>query len=293
MSDDKKAIDVLPGHMSVSAVRVERNLFFRRPQAATHRYTEHSPPAVHEHGHHSCNCTKNVSVRPDGNPDWMTQEITLEHPPIGELRPEFRLCENWLNFSWGLPRSHDEAITRPHDHASFGWTRGGLHGTQNLGQRSVRVGITLPGHGPTDWFGAGLYMGNRIDVSTLRNGWMPSQIVDISKLGETDLWLYDCWSGDERMRVMPASDETRMWLKALLEVEAIHARTKVYRENFASPIDELRRGVEDDVDLSDRVGSIIRTMANVVTTIRSTELFQISEEMTSTLRSVVHAAELQ
>lgn len=44
MSDDKKAIDVLPGHMSVSAVRVERNLFFRRPQAATHRYTEHSPP---------------------------------------------------------------------------------------------------------------------------------------------------------------------------------------------------------------------------------------------------------
>jgi hypothetical protein len=273
--------------MTTARVHVERRHFFRRPGEPTQRFVEHAPP-LDEIDHPICGCTKNVAVRPAGEPDQKGQEITLVYAPIGELRPEFWLCHNVLQFSWGAPpkRSASGAIVENHEHAHFGWTRLSHHGTANPGSRSVGVGVTLPG----GHFSGHLYMGNRIDVSALMNGWCPSRIVKLDALREDDLWVHDCSSGNEAMRLFSDSDESRMWKKVLLDNERLQASVGRYRSDFTEPVEALRVRVEQDEELIALATTIVEAMAPIVTGIRTTELFRLTQEVDRTIQAMTRAS---
>ena len=277
--------------MTTSRVHVERSLFFRRPQEQTQRFVEHAPPLA-EHDHPICDCTKNVAARPDGEPDQKGQGITLVYAPIGALRPEFRLCHNVLQFCWGAPPTRTESghITGHYSHAYFGWTRLSHHGTANPGSRSVGVGVTLPGHGQVGHFRGHLYMGNGIDVSVLMNGWCPSRIVKLDALREDDLWVHDCSSGNEAMRIFSDSDEARMWKKVLLDGERLQACVGRYRSDFTEPVEALRTRVEQDEELIALATTVVETMAPIVTGIRTTELFRLTQEVDRTIQAMTRAA---
>ena len=277
--------------MTTAQVHVERRHFFRRPREQTQRFVEHAPP-LEESDHLICGCTKNVAVRPEGEPDQKGQEITLVYAPIGELRPEFCLCHNVLQFCWGPPPTRTESghIMGNYDHAHFSWTRLSHHGTANPGQRSVNVGVTLPGHGPFDHFSGHLYMGNRIDVSELMNGWCPSRIVKLDDLREDDLWVHGCSSGNEAMRFFSASDEAQVWKKVLLDTERLQACVGRYRSDLTEPVEALRTRVEQDEELIALATTVVETMAPIVTGLRTTELFRLTQEVERTIRAMTMAA---
>ena len=133
-------------------------------------------------------------------------------------------------------------------------------------------------------------MGNGIDVSVLMNGWCPSRIVKLDALREDDLWVHDCSSGNEAMRIFSDSDEARMWKKVLLDGERLQACVGRYRSDFTEPVEALRTRVEQDEELIALATTVVETMAPIVTGIRTTELFRLTQEVDRTIQAMTRAA---
>lgn len=268
-------------------INVKRYSFFKGPRGENIRFTEHSPH-VQEHDHAVCDCTKNVSERPKGEPKQVTQEIIFIHEPIGELRPTFTLCDQWLTFFWGAEPERTESghimASTPYSHANFRF--------RHRREHSVEITIVPSDVGTIerigDAFFANLFVGNRIDISTLMNGHSPSRIVDLSKIKETDVWVHKCFFGDEAMRVFADCEESRTWQCVMAEVELIERCVDVYRKDFSDPIVELRQRIEKDTRLLELTGSVIKTLAPIVDQAKSvpipawldhTELFRLGNEV--------------
>lgn len=267
-------------------INVKRYSFFKGPRGENIRFTEHSPH-VQEHDHSVCNCTKNVAERPKGVPKQVTQEVIFIHEPIGELRPTFTLCDQWLTFFWGPEPERTESghimASTPYSHANFRF---------HHRERGVEIAIVPSDVGTIerigDAFFADLFVGNRIDISTLMNGHSPSRIVDLSAIKDSDVWVHKCFFGDEAIRVFADGEEARTWQRVMADMELISSRMDLYRKDFSDPIVELRQRIEKDTLLLDTTSSVIKTLAPIVEQAKAhsipalldhTELFRLGNEV--------------
>ena len=268
-------------------INVKRYSYFKGPRGENIRFTEHSPH-VQAHDHAVCDCTKNVAERPKGTPKQVVQEIIFIHEPIGELRPTFTLCDQWLTFFWGAEPERTESgmimASTPYSHANFRF--------RHHGERSVEIAIVPSDVGTieriSDAFFANLFVGNRIDISTLMNGHSPSRIVDLSAIKDTDVWVHKCFFGDEAMRVFADGEETRTWQRVMADMELIESRVDLYRKDSSDPIAELHQRIEKDALLLDTTSSVIETLAPIVEQAKAhpipaaldhTELFRLGNEV--------------
>lgn len=282
---------------SNTLVRVDRFTFYRSTSGPTLRFVEHAPPAP-EHDHEICDCTRNVSARPPGNADQVTQEVLVDGNVDG-MRSTFRLLEGSLRFEWGPKPATDHRIAKllrdggAHANLRFGRHSNGYGGR---GEHSVEFGCTLPGHGPSlpgdgplGYFGTTLYMGNRIDTSRFLNGHSPSRTSDVKALGPKDLWLHGyVWDADfllERVRTMPDSEEANAWRDVFLHMQEIQLRNARYL--FPEPsVEELRTHASNDHDLLSRVCFVRETAARFIRSLRSTDLFRIDTEISDEMTRV-------
>ena len=236
---------------------VERHNFFHQKAAQTLRFSEHAPP-VTECDHPICNCTKNVAQRPEGEPNQITQEITLILPEIEDLKPDFRLSKNWLTFRWA------------DQYAYFIF---------NPKETSLQIKIPIPNYSLTDRFFANLFLGNKIDTSTLYNGHSPSKVINLSKLDEK-LWLHECDWGREAVRIFGESEESKsVWRCSFILSDKIKQLSSKYVQILNQPVEEIYRSINEDTELMEMISFLVSTLAPIVMSIRTTELFKLAEEI--------------
>lgn len=175
---------------------VTRHNFFRGV-AQYERFTEHAPLCVEEAEHDVCNCTKSVVERPPGEPAIISQTVKFTEQ-VGPYRMQLSLgastdtADNnaamfsiyWPRDAGKPPRRHGEKG----EHAYFWFTR----------DDHLKVEVSGTGdNGDIDCTLGDVFFGNEVDLSKLRNGWMPSKVVDLSTLTPDDVWTHYCLFGPE------------------------------------------------------------------------------------------------
>jgi hypothetical protein len=221
----------------------------------TLRFVEHAPADVHETDHDVCGCTRNVIERPSGKPHEVRPVIVL-HARRDPFTIEFDLTSQWLTFKFDEPlpavqdaahpanrkmRSHFHGIKKPDPHAYF-----------MFGENKLNIEIALDGYGLTDCFFAHVFIGNKVDTSTMMNGHSPSRIVDLSKIGADDVWVHDCICGPEAMRILP-SICTNLYRTMNEDMNAMRTRIRPYALDLMGEVSvsvtETRKRLMNDVTM--------------------------------------------
>ena len=159
-------------------VTVTRDNFFATTSGGHLRWAEASPTTAHQHGF-ECGCTQNVTARPSGSPASVRQEIRILWDGC-VIALEDEVAEPWVTFrragdteSW-IARKRVGTDEEDDDHA---YIRFDGH------QEAAKLEVSSPGFGLIGCVLIDLYLGNQIDIRRLYNGFMPSRVVKLSKIG--------------------------------------------------------------------------------------------------------------
>lgn len=168
---------------------VERHSFYTGENKKI-RYSEYWPSKQHE-DRNICGCTREVSKRPNGNPDQITQDVTI----YGDGW-DFKLFTPWLTF-------RKEKQQDPHAYFIF-WKK----------DKSLKVEVVEP-YTMADFdnkvFIGDMFLGNEINIGDFFNGHSPSKIVNLSEINPNDLWTH-CCSGEEAYSIINnCPDEIDLW----------------------------------------------------------------------------------
>lgn len=238
-------------------IAVERFSFFDVQGGHHLRYVEHSPPEFHR-DHAECGCTKNVSSRPSGRPSNVHQEFYVDDPAYCH-----QLSRRWLTFG---------ATNGAHAYFMFG-------GARSISESSVKIEITMPGHGLTDCFFGSLYLGNRIDVSRFVNGHSPSEIVKLDEIAPDQLWVHDCNWGREAIRHLPDDQEAVAWRNVFALVRKIDEQVMPLIADLESSVDALRARLEANDKLVMAAYRLKDRLSTIIVNFRESELFHICNEV--------------
>lgn len=255
-------------------VKVKRNSFFRQAKGATLRFTETSPPEEDQHDHQLCNCTKNVCVRPDGEPEQVNQSLVIEQQ-MGDRRLSLEIYGGkiHINFYWPDAEAREKKA-----HAYF-WH----HPNPNRFQ----IEIIKPGYGGTGCFFGSLCFGNDIDISRLMNGHAPSRIIDLAKIGDDEVWAHECSWGTEAMATFdPTNAETGFWMELHKDCSQLEARLADKVADVSTPVDELRAVFEEDRELLDFAQARSSQLSDILDRLDDTVLFKCCDDVYCRTREV-------
>lgn len=176
-------------------IAVERTSFFDSTLGALRYVERRGAPSEHER-HVDCACTMTVTGRPLGQPTHVTQALHFASKrKSGALTVTLRESAGvhdrglYWTFTWGNP-DVDALGTGSQPHAYF-W----FSGREQSAQIEI-VPTVFSRRVPDDYISAMLYMGNKIDTSLFFNGHSPSRVIDLSTIGDRELWLHDAHSFD-------------------------------------------------------------------------------------------------
>ena len=250
-------------------IHVARTLYFGGERGGRLTFTEDSP-AVEHTDHQVCGCTKHVKERPAGEPESRTHRFRVLGE-VGRFRTEFCLSTLWFTVRWGEdPRAHTYYRFKP-------------------GERSCIIEHVVR---EPDWssaesrsrdlFFANLYMGNRINTGSFRNGGMPSQIVDLATIKPGQIWLHSGRGGPgERMSFFPDGDsqEAHLWRETFDRVELLNEHVRPHREDFTSTVDQVRTSMTADSVLTESVSWLQHRLSSFTDSIEGSTLRKLAREL--------------
>jgi hypothetical protein len=262
----------------MSKLSATRYSFFKG-ETQTLRFAEHVPPKE-ECDHPICNCTRNVEIRPAGDPLQVTQSVTLTK----DEKTEFNLSSGWLTFRWDIkPEDKSKCVSKwrredEDEHAYFMF---------NPKQRSVKIEMAVPGYKTGDYFLANLYMGNDIDISRFYNGHSPSTVVDLSKISAGDVWLHENGFGTEAMLFFDDNEEARAWRHALAKMEQLAELMAPYQienhpltgKTLTWSVEDVLREVQENKEIAIVAESIIEHCSSLVSIFQTTDLFKLQQKI--------------
>jgi hypothetical protein len=249
-------------------ITLSRYSFFQDPGHQTLRFSEHSPG--HEEGDHAvCNCTRNVTEKPEGDPTHVSQDVSFTRE-INGRQVEYRLTGQaiYLDAKKCEPGSR-RLISFDDDHAAFDFHR----------PNTLNVYVPVPGH-RLGMFHAYLFLGNQIDISTLMNGHSPSRVVKLDKIGAEDLWLHECFWGHEGVTLFDQhSAETASWRALIRMAQDIHQRSAKLRTDLTTDVHVLRAAFESDQALCQDVYGLMDRVAVIRENIKQMEVFPLATQL--------------
>jgi len=232
--------------MTQRILKVERHSFFKGP-LQTLRWTESSPEEVSDHEDRGgCGCTQDVAKRPDGEPNQISQNITLE-----DQDTEYHLASNWFVFG-SMGRT-------PHGYFHF------------IDEKSVRIEI-IPNEEVDQFFITTLYCGNEINTSRMFNGSSPSKL-DLSKIDPDQIWLHDCGANGEAIRFLEDSGEIIAWKVALSHAYEIRKQIEPFAKDYTTPVEVLRERLEANRPMIDACVAFRELLALTYFNYTTTDLY--------------------
>jgi hypothetical protein len=221
-------------------ISVERHSNFE-DKSGNLQYSEYWP----EHEHldiHICNCTKEVSIRPEGDPDHISQDIVFSGKSS-----EFRLAS--MNFIYRWKDTEGKKPHAPHTYFTFG----------DEG-RSVRIEVIRADYesdigNPKKAFFGNLYLGRQIDTSSMMNGHSESRVVNLSKIGLKEVWMHTCCFGNEAMEFIPEQYAV-YWRYIFERTQEIYQGSSVYLSDFFTPVRDLHEKIQSNTRLSQLIQEV-------------------------------------
>lgn len=247
-------------------IEVNRNLYFYTKQG-TLRFSENSP-VKEECDHQVCNCTKAVKDRPDGEPNQKQQYIELIEKDK-DYTYEVGLSGQGCNFTLRWP---GEVWDKDHkwsskNHAYYWFNSNGM----------IQIEIIKEGYGNTDCFFAHVFRGNVVDTSKFFNGHSNSRIVDLTALEPNELWTHYCGMAQEAQCSFRECDETQEWRKVYRIQEEIAGSARTFDQDFASPVEKIRAGVEDSIQMLADARYLCKWFSWVTKNLGETEMFRCGD----------------
>ena len=240
-----------------------------------HRWSEYSPTQT-ECEHQQCNCTKVVTERPEGEP----ASIQLSIDAVIEddkRRFEASLGEDRMHytFRWGEKvdqEFHNADGTLPKifkEHAYF-WLC-------NKGS-GFKFEIPKAGYGYVDAVLCNIYLGNKVDISTLYHGHSPSKIVDLTKIDPRQIWAHEDCMTREAMAFMDMNSwESEEWWKLWgrsMEIIDKTAPIELAGRKTNTSVDKLRSVVESDALISTNLEAAYRFLSDILDNFDQTEAWK-------------------
>jgi hypothetical protein len=254
-------------------IEVIRTSFFSKPPK-TLAYEEHSPGRKCE-AHSICGCTDMVTERPEGEPAEVKQQVLFKGTHRGfEGTVNITGQALWSTFRWDR-RPEDEAIRVDksdrggQDHACFMFSPG-----------RVNLEIAIPGYGRVDYFFGHIYLGNKVDFSTLYNGHSPSRIVNAEKVSAETLWVHNCSWGHEAMKVFLDSREAQDWRSWFRAVEEVLAQTQ---HSLTEDVHGIRAALEAS-GVEKLVVGLQEQLATLLRDFRQTETYRLCDEVAEKIK---------
>jgi len=245
-------------------VKVRRNLFFFELKQGYLRYSENSPEEK-ECDHQICNCTKAVSIRPDGEPTQKQQyiEYIKEYPKNSKFEKfEVTLSGDGCNFTLRIPGKHYYHKWTSNNHAYF-WFK----------HDSLQIEITKPEFNEVGCFFGHMYLGNKIDISKFFNGHSKSRIVDLSKIGSNELWMHYNHSEGEKIISLRECKETDRWHEVFTLQKEIAEKARTYENDYDSLVVDIRKRVKKEKGMLEKIETLREWFEKVFTNLDETEMF--------------------
>jgi len=177
-------------------VKVIRYMFFLDPSDGRNLRFKETAPYEPPCDHSICGCTKEVAVRPEGEPVGTRQQVVLSQTLKDNCTVEmvFEGDTIWVTFQFPMSRPSEKDPERKIDHAYF-----------HFSPHKCTVEITGTGEGFVDCSFAHLYFGNEVDTSRFFNGHSPSRPafggVDLKDIRPEDVWVHYCKWGHEAYEI--------------------------------------------------------------------------------------------
>lgn len=250
-------------------LQLDRYSFWRTRQG-TLRHAEHCPPKA-DHEHQLCNCTRHVTERPEGVPDQIQPSVewTVQ---MGKYRVQLRAVAGKVYFTlrWTRDVPHVSRWgTRTEDHAYF-WF--------DPERRHLQVEVTGTGDSEEiDCSFASVFFGNEADISTLFNGWKPSEIVNLAQIAPEAVWVHHCNGGCEAMEFLPEPEATE-WRRSFERARAIWDLVGKY-DLKQIPLDELWQHLIGETALAPLIDESLLWLVGVAETYTATKLRQVALEI--------------
>jgi hypothetical protein len=257
-------------------VSVVRDNFFVNPSGGHLQWTEASPPSAHQHGL-DCGCTQSVTARPEGSPESVRQEIRIMWNDC-VIALEDDVFEPWVTFrkagdaeSWIMARHQagDDETDDDHAYVIF-----------DGHQDKAKIEVGSPGFGLIGYVMLDLFLGNKVDTSTLYNGFMPSRVVDLSTIASDQPWIYT----DEMMEILGNADEIVAIREAFRLAREVRRLSRPYLLTRNTSVEDVRTAVEDDDVLFIAATDLRRVLSRFAYDIESTDLFRLAKEMYAKLQ---------
>jgi len=252
-------------------VEIERFSFFKGKEGGTLRYSEHSPIKECKE-HQICNCTKNVTTRPEGIPTSVSTHCKILHSGIPGCTNgrdmELSLSSSFpgykKEYSDFTVRWKEEGLERPH---AYFW-----QAPNRFNIEITKKGCSFDG---IDCFMSKLFFGNKVDISELMNGHSPSKIIKLEVLDPKDLWVHECSWGHESMRVLPQDRETELWWGLYKAGEELRRKVDPYLSPEFS-VDDIKKMAESDRDLLTMTGEAFDSIRFILDNLPNTSLYTYS-----------------
>ncbi|HSX23285.1 MAG TPA: hypothetical protein VLE97_10980 [Gaiellaceae bacterium] len=255
-------------------VRVTRDSFFAGLGGHL-RWTEASPAAGHRHGA-DCGCTIAVDAKPAGRPESIRQEIRIAWNDC-VIALEEGASEPWVTFrkagdaeGWIDRRRSGDGDEADEDHAYVIF---------DDRQDKAKLEVTSAGFGLVDCVLVDLFLGNQVDTSTLRNGFSPSRVVDLAKIGPDEPWIY----ADETMRTLGTAQEIALVRDAFRLAREVRRLARSHLLARDTPVESVRAVVEDDRLLLASAAELRQVLSPIVLGVERTDLFRLAAEMETEL----------
>jgi hypothetical protein len=244
---------------------VVRSYWYQPEGLGNLRYTERAPEKPDAHAHQVCNCTRAVTEKPEGAPQSITQEVlwTREEKSLFEVQ----LGASWFTFRWNRKDNGSSGKWAFDPHVYFMFHKDA--------QKSFRIEVTAADDPQVKraFFGS-VFLGNKIDVSTLMNGHSSSRIVDLSKIGEDDLWVHNCHWGSEAMLTLldGGSEEISTWKHIIRSTISLQQQVGKYVQDTETLVEDLRQHLVSEL-VAERIEELRRLLEPLAIGIRETQLY--------------------
>jgi len=244
-------------------IRVERHTSYATSTGLL-QYSEHCPESEHLNVR-ICNCTTDVSERPEGKPSHVVQDVTLS----GESW-EFRLAS--MSFIYRWKDATGKIKFSPHTYFTFG-----------NGGRSIRMEVISADYesdilNPRKAFFGNLYVGPQIDTSQMMNGHAKSRVVDPGRIGPSDVWMHTCNFGKEATGPVFKKE---FWLELTNLAEELHSIPTQYLTDIESPVESVYERVKSNarfLQLVDEIQTRLSTIAPM-DGFQKTEAFRVGVKL--------------
>jgi hypothetical protein len=241
-------------------ISIERTSYFHPEKGPHLAWKESSPPHKHSEKH-LCNCTKQVTERPEGTPDQVVQHVLILGDQ-GQFKTEVDLTTLHFTFRW------DESLDVDCRKHAYFWF--------STKENRLQIEVTVPKYGRVDCFFGHLYLGRNINVSQLYNGHSPSEVIDFREFKEDQLWAHHCdWGCESVLFFDDASPETVKWKSLFRRIEVLRERTQKYREDLTSPVKLIHSALEEDSATLSHVASIRSDLVATINNLTATQLFSV------------------